>query len=359
MLTRRGWLFSSAALAASQAQTASKEVVIASGNGVRACDRALEMIRRGADTLDAVIAGVNINEDDPEDNSVGYGGLPNEQGVVELDASVMHGPTRRCGSVASLRNIKNPSKVAKLVMEQTDHIMLVGNGALEFAKAWGFKEENLLTEKSRLAWIVWKQSLRDSGGHNNWIDGLDAPKRTSVQFPGVDGETLAWAYEVARNPITGTINCLALNRRGEMSGVTTTSGLSWKIPGRIGDSPIIGAGVYVDQEVGAAGSTGRGEENIRVCGAHTIVENMRHGMTPKEACLDALKRVARNYDNDRARLDKFDLNFYAIRRDGEFAGVSLWNGMTSSRGEIRPRQFAVADGGKARLENCVYLLERK
>jgi N4-(beta-N-acetylglucosaminyl)-L-asparaginase len=333
--------------------------VIASGNGVRACDRALEMIRRGADTLDAVVAGVNINEDDPEDNSVGYGGLPNEQGIVELDASVMHGPTRRCGSVASLRNIKNPSKVAKLVMEQTDHIMLVGNGALEFAKAWGFKEENLLTEKSRLAWIVWKQSLRDSGGHNNWTDGLDAPRRTALQFPGVDEETLAWAYEVARNPVTGTINCLALNRRGEMSGCTTTSGLSWKIPGRVGDSPIVGAGVYVDQEVGAAGSTGRGEENIRVCGAHTVVENMRHGMTPRDACLDALKRVARNYDNDRSRLDKFDLNFYAIRKDGAFAGASLWNGMKTGSGEIRPRRFAVADGGKARLENCVYLLERK
>ena len=325
---------------------------------MRACDRALEMIRNGADTLDAVIAGVNINEDDPEDSSVGYGGLPNEQGIVELDASVMHGPSRRCGSVASLRNIKNPSKVAKLVMEQTDHIMLVGNGALEFAKAWGFKEENLLTEKSRLAWLVWKQSLRDSGGHNNWTDGLDAPRQTAAKFPGVDAETLAWAYEVARNPITGTINCLALNRRGEMSGCTTTSGLSWKIPGRIGDSPIIGAGVYVDQEIGAAGSTGRGEENIRVCGAHTIVENMRHGMSPQDACLDALKRVARNYNNDRTRLDKFDLNFYALRKDGAFAGASLWNGVMRN-GQVRPRQFAIAEGGKARLENCIFLLERK
>jgi N4-(beta-N-acetylglucosaminyl)-L-asparaginase len=366
MLTRRSWLASSAALAASQAaQSGPKEVVIASGNGVRACDRALEMIRQGGDTLDAVIAGVNINEDDPEDSSVGYGGLPNESGVVELDACVMHGPTRRCGSVASLRNIKNPSKVAKIVMEQTDHIMLVGNGALEFAKAWGFKEENLLTEKSRLAWLVWKQSLRDKEGHNNWTDGLDAPagkpavpKALLRQFPGADEETLAWAYEVARHPITGTINCLVLNRRGEMSGCTTTSGLSWKIPGRIGDSPIIGAGVYVDQEIGAAGSTGRGEENIRVCGAHTIVENMRHGMAPKDACLDTLKRIARNYDNDRARLEKFDINFYAIRKDGQFAGASLWNGGMRN-GRLQPRQFAIADGGKARLENCVYLLERK
>lgn len=367
MLTRRNWFLTSAAMSAAAAQTSSgKEVVIASANGLRTCDRALEMIRGGADTLDAIVAGVNIVEDDPEDNSVGYGGLPNEQGVVELDASLMHGPTRRAGSVASLRNIRNPSKLAKLVMEQTDHVMLVGDGALEFAKTWGFKEENLLTEKSRLAWLVWKQSLRDGEGHNNWTDGLDAPpggKRAAVpagirqQFPHADEETLAWAWEVARHPITGTINCLSLNKKGEMSGVTTTSGLSWKIPGRVGDSPIIGAGVYVDQEVGAAGSTGRGEENIRVAGAHTIVENMRHGMTPKEACLDALKRVARNYDNDRARLAKFDINFYALRKDGVYAGASLWSGVRM-RGALVSRKFAVADGGKSRLEDCVWLLER-
>ena len=358
----------SAALSSAAAwQASGKEIVIASSNGLRACDKALEMIRSGADTLDAVVAGVNINEDDPEDTSVGYGGLPNEQGIVELDASVMHGPTRRCGAVASVRNIKNPSKLAKLVMEQTDHVMLVGSGALEFAKAWGFKEENLLTEKSRLAWLVWKQSLRDSGNHNNWTDGLDAPPssgKTSApralrrMFPDATEETLAWAQEVAQHPITGTINCLSLNRKGEMSGCTTTSGLAWKIAGRVGDSPIVGAGVYVDQEVGAAGSTGRGEENIRVAGAHTIVENMRHGMNPKEACLDALKRVARNYDNDLKRLEKFDLNFYAVRKDGEFAGASLWNAV-QQRGVWVSRKFAVADSGKAKLQDCVYLLERK
>lgn len=362
MMTRRGVLFTPAALSsAANSQAGSGEVVIASSNGVRACDRALELMRSGTDTLDAVIAGVNINEDDPEDNSVGYGGLPNELGIVELDASVMHGPTRRCGSVASLRDIKNPSKVAKLVMEQTDHIMLVGSGALEFAKAWGFKEEELLTEKSRLAWLVWKQSLRDKGNHNNWTDGLDSPappRALRRHFPDADDSTLAWAYEMSRMPPTGTINCLALNRKGEMSGCTTTSGLAWKIPGRVGDSPIIGAGLYVDQEVGAAGSTGRGEENIRVAGAHTIVENIRHGMTPKEACLDALKRIARNYGNDAKRLDRFDINFYAIRKDGQFAGASLWNAVRR-RDSWVSRQFSVAAGGKAQLQDCVYLMERK
>jgi N4-(beta-N-acetylglucosaminyl)-L-asparaginase len=369
MITRRDWFLASAALpvagTAAQSAASPKEVVIASANGIRACDRAIEMLRNDEDTLDAVVAGVNINEDDPNDDSVGYGGLPNELGVVELDASVMHGPTRRAGSVASIRNIKNPSKVAKIVMEQTDHIMLVGDGALEFAKAWGFKEENLLTEKSRLAWLVWKQSLRDRQGNNNWTDGLDSPVRQRgvpsairQQFPNANEEMLAYAYDRARFPITGTINCLSLNRKGEMSGVTTTSGLSWKIPGRVGDSPIIGAGVFVDQEIGAAGSTGRGEENIRVLGAHTIVENMRHGMEPKDACLDALKRIARNFNNDQSKLQQFDINFYALRKDGVHAGASLWSGV-NRQGAFVSRQYAVADAGKARLENCVYLFERK
>lgn len=322
----------------------------------------MEQLNAGKDTLDAVIAGVNINEEDPDDNSVGYGGLPNEEGVVELDASVMHGPTRRCGSVGAIRNIKTPSKVARLVMEQTDHIMLVGEGALRFARAFGFQEENLLTEKSRLAWLVWKKSLRDADGHNNWGPGLSAPQKPlsilKREFPGADEETLAWAWDMAVHPPTGTINCLALNQKGEMSGVTTTSGLAWKIPGRVGDSPILGAGLWVDQDVGAAGSTGRGEENIRVAGAHTIVENMRHGMSAKEACLDALKRVARNFNNDRTKLAQFDLNFYALRKDGDYAGGALWSGRIR-QGKLIPSRFAVNDGGVSRLENSVYLLERK
>lgn len=348
-------------------QAAPKPVVISSANGERACARAMEMLQSGADTLDAVVAGVNINEEDPNDNSVGYGGLPNEEGVVELDASLMHGPTRRAGSVASLRNIKYPSRVAKLVMEQTDHIMLVGEGALRFAKACGFQEEELLTEKSRLAWLMWKRGLRDAGGRNNWSVGLDSPEWKEGKiaewrrmFPHADEQTLAWAFDVAVNPPTGTINCLALNAKGEMSGVTTTSGLAWKIPGRVGDSPIIGAGVFVDQEVGAAGSTGRGEENIRMCGAHTIVENMRHGLAPKDAILDALKRISRNFNDDKTKLAKFDINFYALRKDGVYAGGSLWSGRRrSSDGSFVSRKFAVNDGGASRLEDCVYLYEQR
>lgn len=345
------------ATASAQAPAGPRNLVIASGNGLNACAKAMEFLKAGKDTLDAVIAGVNLVEEDPEDDSVGYGGLPNEEGVVELDASVMHGPTRRAGSVAGLHNIKCPSKVARLVMEQTDHIMLVGEGALRFARAWGMKEDNLLTEKSRLAWMVWKQSQRDASGHNNWTDGVDAPPKAASRvaqlkrmFPDASEEMLAYAMDRALHPITGTINCLALNAKGEMSGVTTTSGLAWKIPGRIGDSPIIGAGLYVDQEVGGGGSTGRGEENIRVCGAHTIVENMRKGMAPQEACLEVLKRIARNYDNDRARLSKFNISFYALRKDGAYGSACLFGG------NRRRVNFAVNDGsGASRHEECVAL----
>lgn len=357
----------SAALAAAaagagqaSAQGSAKHIVISSANGLAACKRANEMIRSGADTLDAVIAGVNIVELDPKDHSVGYGGLPNEEGVVELDSCVMHGPSRMCGSVAAIRGIKTPSKIAKLVMTETDHIMIVGDGALKFAKEMGFPEEDLLTDESRKAWVAWKKSLRDKAGHNNWTNEVDAGPNSTAElkrmFPEETDETLAWIADVIRHPPTGTINCLGLNAKGEMSGVTTTSGLAWKIAGRVGDSPILGAGCYVDQEVGGAGSTGRGEENIRICGAHTIVENMRHGMTPKEACLDALKRVSRNFKDDKARLNLFDLNFYALRKDGAYAGASLWD--KRERNSTRRFKFAVNDGGESRLEDCVYLYER-
>jgi N4-(beta-N-acetylglucosaminyl)-L-asparaginase len=370
-MRRRDWILSGTALPVSASAlnlAAPPNIVISSANGLQACAKAMEIIQGGGDTLDAVVAGVNIVEEDPNDTSVGYGGLPNELGVVELDASVMHGPTNRAGAVSSIRNIKCPSKVAKLVLEQTDHVMLTGQGALDWAKLMGFKEDNLLTERARLAWLAWKQSQRDGQGNNNWTDGLDAPSkpgpgqaavRLKEMFPQYDDEMIAWALHVAKYPPTGTINCLALNTKGEMSGVTTTSGLAWKIPGRVGDSPIIGAGVFVDQEVGAAGSTGRGEENIRVVGAHTIVENMRHGMSPKDACQDCLKRIVRNFKGDMEKLTRFDINFYALRNDGVFAGAGLWSGRPRPGGGFTSPKFAVNTGDQSRLEDCVYLMERK
>ena len=350
------------------AQSRPKTIAISSANrnsgGILCCSNAVELIKRGHDTLDAVISGVNIVELDPRDNSVGYGGLPNEEGVVELDASCMHGPSRRGGAVGALRNIKTPSKVAKAVMEQTDHMFLVGEGALKFARAVGFKEEDLLTEESRIQWLIWKKSLKDRNNHNNWGPGLDAPpekkkadldlRQLQKEFPQASEALLAEAIQNATRPPHGTINCIALNEKGEMSAVTTTSGMAWKIPGRVGDSPIIGGGLWLDQDIGGAGSTGRGEENIRACGAHTVVENMRHGMSPKDAALDALKRVARNFDNDMDRLRQVDLQFYVLRKDGEYAAATLWGSAS------QPSHFAVCTGDTpSHHEDCVFLLERK
>ncbi|MEM4409816.1 MAG: N(4)-(beta-N-acetylglucosaminyl)-L-asparaginase, partial [Candidatus Caldarchaeum sp.] len=250
-------------------------VAISSGNGLRATEKAMEIIQEGGDTLDAVVAGVSIVEEDPNDMSVGYGGLPNERGEVELDACVMHGPTYRAGAVAALKAIKTPSRVAKIVMERTDHILLVGQGALEFAKAHGFQEENLLTERARRAWLRWKESLSKE---DDWLSDEEIGMIDNGELP-------------LRGRPTGTITCLALNEKGEISGVTTTSGLAFKIPGRVGDSPLIGAGLYVDNDVGASGSTGRGEAVILASGSRTVVANMRHGMKTLDAILDVLERL--------------------------------------------------------------------
>ena len=347
---------SSLAQATAATAKGTRPLIISSSNGLNALDLGMGLLKRGHDTLDAVVAVVNVVEDDPRDNSVGYGGLPNEDGDVELDASVMHGPTRRAGAVASLRYIKNPSKVARLVMEQTDHVLLVGPGALRFAEMQGFERMNLLTNESRLAWLRWKASTTP-----NWAPGLDSPdwkdKVASLIDPNLPepekARLLAWVDDVVTHPPTGTINCLAVNEKGDISGTTTTSGLAWKIAGRVGDSPIIGAGLYVDNDVGAAGSTGRGEENIKVSGAHTIVETMRKGKSPTDACLEALSRVARNYNNDKTRLSKFYLVFYALNKDGVHGGASLWS---AARGG-RPRTYAVHDGSQARLVECASLLQ--
>jgi len=313
-------------------------IAISSANGLRATAKAVEMVSQGADTLDAVIAGVNIVEEDPNDMSVGYGGLPNEEGIVELDSCVMHGPTCEAGAVAALRNIKTPSRVARLVMQRTDHVMIVGEGALRFARAHGMKEANLLTDKARAAWLRWKENLSET---DDWV-----PKERS-------GFVDARSDVAGKLPFTyGTITCSVLAPNGQMSGVTTTSGLSYKIPGRIGDSPIIGAGLYVDNEVGASGATGRGEAVIKICGSHTVVEAMRQGMSPEQACLHAIKKIVKTTKIKRLlRKDgrpNFDVKMYALSRDGRFGAASIWSGA----------KFAVYEGGRNRLENGAHLYTR-
>ncbi len=307
---------------------AGRAAAVSSGNGVRAVQRAMELIAQGTDTLDAAVEGVKIQELDPTDHSVGYGGLPNEMGVVQLDASCMHGPTRRAGAVAALEGIKTPSEVARLVLKYTNHIMLVGEGAKQFALSFGFKEEDLLTPESRQLWLTW----RANRGHED--DWLDVP----------DTEPLV------KRP-TGTINLDVVNAKGELSSITTTSGLAWKIPGRAGDSPIPGAGQYTDNDVGAAGSTGRGESNIMVCGGFLTVEHMRRGMKPADACLETLKRVMATTPprllepNGRP---KFDLQFYAVNKLGEFGAASLY-----------PARYAAHDGSQGGLRDAAFLFQRQ
>ncbi|HXT87439.1 MAG TPA: N(4)-(beta-N-acetylglucosaminyl)-L-asparaginase [Verrucomicrobiae bacterium] len=327
----------------SSSVTGKRPCIISAHNGLPHLDRGMQILRAGGDTLDAAIAVVTPVEDDPNDNSVGYGGLPNEDGVVQLDACVMHGPTRRCGAVGALEKVKNAAKVARTVMERTNHTFIVGQGATKFAIDEGFEPMNLLTEKSRIAWLAWKaQSSKD------WRPGLDSPQFNKQLAELLDtAERRAWASwirHVIAHPPTGTINCLALNEKGEMSGVTTTSGLAWKISGRVGDSPIIGAGLFLDQDVGGAGSTGRGEEDIKIAGGATVVEMMRQGKSPTDACMEALHRVVRNYAFDKSRLKLFDLQFYAMNKDGAYGAASLW----SSDADGNPLVYAVHDGTSAK-----------
>jgi N4-(beta-N-acetylglucosaminyl)-L-asparaginase len=331
-----------------------KPVVIASANGnkfknggdMTCVQKAFTMMTQGGvDGLDALIAGVNIVELDPLDTSVGYGGLPNADGIVQLDSSCMHGPKKRAGGVAALEGVRTPSLVAKAVMEQTDHHLIVGNGAQGFARNLGFKiEDDLNTEESRKLWLEWKRRIDPS----HYLD----PQKRAEAGTRVMMQMVAEGL-IDRQQIYGTINCNGINAKGEISGVTTTSGLAWKIPGRVGDSPILGAGLYVDGEVGAAGSTGRGEANLYNLCSFLIVENLRRGMHPKDAGLDACRRIKANTIEKRLLNSRgnpnFNINFYVLNAKGEYAGVSMYPAAN----------YAVCTEKKAETLQCEPLLDGK
>jgi len=340
---------------------------VSSANGLEATRRAYELAAKGTDTLEAAIAGVSIVESDPEDTSVGYGGLPNEDGFVELDAAVMHGPTHRAGAVAALQNIKHPASLARLVLEQSDHVLLVGEGALRFARAHGFPEENLLTERARKIWLYWKQTLSPK---DDWIppddDKVDADVSaffqrfsqavksrvadTSLKLSAARTDDERAAHKFQRP--TGTIHCGVINAGGDISCTTTTSGLAFKIQGRVGDSPIIGAGLYCDNEIGSCGSTGRGEANLQNLCSFAAVELMRGGLSPRDAGMEVLRRVAA-HTTEKQLLDdegrpNFGLKFYLLGKDGTHAGVSMWG----------PAKFAVTDRDGTRHEQCAALYQQ-
>lgn len=330
-----------------------RPIVISSSNGYRyrnggtqtCVERAFGMITGGVDVLDALIAGVNIVELDPTETSVGYGGLPNADGVVQLDACCMHGPRKRAGGVACLEGVRTPSSVAQKVMDVTDHHLIVGAGAQQFARAMGFTiEDDLNTERSRAAWLEWKR-------RSDPLHYLD-PARRDAAMRQVERAMIAEGI-VEPHHFYGTINCNGVNARGEVCGVTTTSGLAWKIPGRVGDSPILGAGLYVDNDVGAAGSTGRGEANLYSLASFLIVEEMRRGKAPKDAGLEALRRIKANQIEKRllnARGEpNFNISFYIVNTQGTYAGVTMYNAG-------QKLQFAVCDDTGPRLETMEPLL---
>ena len=321
--------------------------VIASHNGLQATALAYQLMKDGRAALDACVEGVTLVEDDPEDLTVGYGGLPNEDGVVELDAAVMDGGTHRGAGVAALQKIRHPTKVARLLMQQTNRVLLVGEGALRFARANGFVEENLLTEKARKMWLHWK---RTRSSVDDWLpppgDETDLDVRTwfDKKFYGSPSGT-------ARASQSGTVHIAALDKHGDLACATSTSGHAFKIAGRVGDSPILGAGLYADNDVGSCGSIGHGEANLEHLSSFAAVELMRGGKPPRDAGLDVLQRIARKCraeQRDAQGRPKFNLQLFLLAKDGCHAGVALWG----------PKQIAITDAAGTRLEDCASLFDR-
>jgi len=315
---------------------------IASHNGLAATQRTFSALKEGKDLLDAILEGIERIEDDPEELTVGYGGLPNEAGVVELDAAIMDGRTHRGAGVAALQKVRHPTRVARALMQQTGRVLVVGDGALQFARANGFLEENLLTEKARRMWLYWKRSQATG---DDW-----QPPATDA-----DLELQAWFdrhfYATPGGPAAGTVHVSGIDSAGNLACATSTSGHAFKLPGRVGDSPILGAGLYADNEVGTCGSIGHGEANLQNLSSFAAVELMRQGMDPQAAGLEALRRIVRKASPKQLDADgrpRFNVQLYLLTKDGRHAGCAMWG----------PKNYAVSDAQGDRLEKCAALYEQ-
>jgi N4-(beta-N-acetylglucosaminyl)-L-asparaginase len=292
-----------------------KPIVISTWNfGVQANGAAWEILKNNGRALDAVEAGVKIPEGDPNERSVGYGGRPDRDGRVTLDSCIMD-EFSNIGSVACLEHIKHPISVARAVMEKTPHVMLVGDGALQFALSQGFKKENLLVEDSEKEWKEWL--------------------KTSEYLPKANIEN------------HDTIGMIALDSHGNLSGACTTSGMAFKMHGRVGDSPIIGAGLYVDNEIGAATATGHGEEVIRITGCHLVVELMRQGKSPQKACEEAVDRIVKLTKDRGKELKDIQVGFIALNKKGQYGSYCIQSGFN----------YAVNDNSGNKLIDAAYYLK--
>ena len=342
--------------------------------GTEGIDAAYDMLRRGEDTLDAALHVTKVQEDDPNDFSTGLGGLPNEEGQVELDACCLHGPTRRGAAVGAVSGIRNVSLLARAVMEQTGYPLLAGTGAQHFALARGFRNEDLVTERTRRIWAVWKQirllpkppgpivynpEWPEPGRQAHFLSAsqkdLDMLVHQCETFAAQAGLGPQWTWRAAYDalfPAATPLYVSTINERREISSAATTSGIPWRIPGVMGDVAVAGAGSYLDPEIGSAGASGSAEANIKIAGSHLIVENMRKGMPPDKAGMDALRRIAHWYRGDLKPLRFVEIVYYILRKDGAYACVSLWHG--DRTGHVQ--QFTIHDGVR-RSEDCLFLLE--
>lgn len=337
-------------------------VLVGSWNAGPATAHAASLLATGSPLLDSIVDGIQLVEDDPHEMSVGYGGLPNEEGEVELDAAVMDAHAHRAGAVAGVRGVRHVARLALQVMRLTDHSLLVGEGARRFARQLGFPSEDLLTPAARSAWLAWKAGLSDKDA---WVqpaqpaaDATDAfgsalwagrdpayGETRAAPLPGESSGAPSVPFTFGTIHVSGLLKSAAGSR---LAAVTSTSGLSYKIPGRVGDSAVVGAGLYCDRDVGSAGATGRGESVLQVCGAHSVVEEMSRGATPTEACLAVLRKIAdRTREKRLLRPDgrpSFNVTLYAVRADGQTGSASMHEGYThivqrNSETRLEPSAF--------------------